>query len=138
MDARAWLESYGLAWRTKDDRALAELFTPDGMHRSSPLREPHVGREAIRSYWREATSDQEDLHLQFGEPIVMDDRVAVEWWATMIDRTWAAEHDAPNPELTLPGCLILRFNAEGLCEELREYWHVEFGGRVSPPEGWGW
>ncbi len=39
-------------------------------------------------------------------------------------------------ELTLPGCLVLRFADDGRCEELREYWHVE-SGRRHPPAGWG-
>ena len=39
-------------------------------------------------------------------------------------------------EITLPGCLLLRFAPGGRCEELREYWHVE-EGRRDPPAGWG-
>jgi hypothetical protein len=38
--------------------------------------------------------------------------------------------------ITLPGSLLLRFVADGRCEELREYWHVE-DGRHDPPPGWG-
>lgn len=47
----------------------------------------------------------------------------VEWWATF--------HDEGEP-VTLPGCLVLRFGADGLCEELREYWHVETGTFDAP------
>ena len=39
-------------------------------------------------------------------------------------------------EITLPGCLLLRFGADGLCVALREYWHIE-QGRLDPPQGWG-
>ena len=52
---------------------------------------------------------------------------AVEWWATGV------EQDGP---FTLPGCLLLRFHHGGLCEELREYWHLE-SERREPPDGWG-
>ena len=39
-------------------------------------------------------------------------------------------------EVTLPGCLLLLFAADGRCRELREYWHLE-PGRREPPPGWG-
>jgi hypothetical protein len=39
-------------------------------------------------------------------------------------------------EITLPGCLLLRFGGDGLCTALREYWHAE-QGRLDPPPGWG-
>ena len=58
---------------------------------------------------------------------VSGEKVAVEWWTTM----WAE-----GEEITIPGCLLLRFAPDGRCEELREYWHVEPGGH-EPPDGWG-
>lgn len=54
----------------------------------------------------------------------------------MEDRAWADAEGATDARPTLPGCL-LRFDDTGLCEELREYWHVAFGEPLSPPEGWG-
>ena len=125
--ARVWIEDYGDAWRRRDTAAVAELFTEDAVYRSSPFRPPAIGREAIRAYWDEATSTQENLNLRFGEPIVNGNRVAVEWWAVMRDE---------GREVTLPGALLLRFASGGRCAELREYWHVD-EGRVDPPDGWG-
>jgi uncharacterized protein (TIGR02246 family) len=127
MDVHAWIEAYGRAWRDGDDAAAADLFTEDGLYRSHPFREPHRGREAIRAYWRSATSAQQDLAVRFGEPIVAGNRAAVEWWATIRE---------DGEEVTLPGILVLRFDAAGRCEELREAWHYE-PGRREPPEGWG-
>jgi hypothetical protein len=63
-----------------------------------------------------------------GRPITTDARVAVEWWTTMID--------PDEGEITLPGCLLLRFAADGRCEELWEYWHVQ-PGRQAAPDAWG-
>jgi ketosteroid isomerase-like protein len=125
--AREWLEAYGEAWRSGDDEALAELFTADAVYRSHPFRPPLTGRDAIRGYWRESTSTQRDLDLRFGEPLVVRNRVVVEWWASMVE---------DGREITLPGCLLMRFRPGGRCHELREYWHVE-EGRHGPPEGWG-
>lgn len=139
MDIVSWVERYGRAWREKDDEAVAALFAEEATYASHPSQPPHRGREGIRAYWRRATADQEELDLRFGDPIVSADggRAAVEWWATMRDEGWAAEEGRPGEALTLPGCLVLRFSEEGLCEELREYWNVGFGPPVRPPNGWG-
>jgi hypothetical protein len=90
-----WLHQYGLAWEEGDADAAAALFTEDAVYRSSPFREPHIGRAAIREYWARATADQTGTKVRFGTPIVEGDRVAVEWWATFDDGT-------------LPGTLYLR------------------------------
>jgi ketosteroid isomerase-like protein len=127
MELDDWLKQYRQAWEERDDVAVAALFTRDAVYRSHPFREPHVGTAAIRAYWRRATSLQVGAAVWFGEPIVDGRRVAVEWWATMQDE---------GAQVTLPGCLVLRFGADGRCEELREYWHLE-RGRHQPHHGWG-
>ena len=66
--------------------------------------------------------------MRMGRPFVDGDRAAVEWWTTM--------NDADDGEITLPGCLLLRFEPDGRCSSLREYWHVEPGHR-EPHDGWG-
>jgi SnoaL-like domain len=125
--ASEWLEDYADAWRRGDPEVVAELFTEGAVYRSSPLGDPTIGREAISEYWRQSTSTQKDLDLRFGQPVVHGNRVVVEWWAVMRD---------DGSEVTLPGCLLLRFGSGGRCEDLREYWHLE-QGRHEPPEGWG-
>ena len=62
-----------------------------------------------------------------GRPIVGDERVAVEWWTLM---------DIDGEPSTLPGCLLLRFDDEGLCTELEEYFRYA-PGRQEPPANWG-
>ena len=102
MNVEAWVEEYGRAWREKDADAVVGLFTEDAEYRSGPFREPSVGSAGTREYWTRATSTQEDADVRMGTPIVAGDRVAVEWWATMRD---------DGQEITLPGCLLLRFRA---------------------------
>jgi SnoaL-like domain len=58
--------------------------------------------------------------VRMGRPFVDGNRVAVEWWTTMIEE---------GEEVTLPGCLLLRFGSDGRCVELREHWNVESGRR---------
>jgi hypothetical protein len=43
---------------------------------------------------------------------------------------------AGGSELTLSGCLLLRFDDDGLCTDLREYWQTLPEIR-RPPPGWG-
>ncbi|MBA2360657.1 MAG: nuclear transport factor 2 family protein [Actinobacteria bacterium] len=128
MDVAEWIERYRRAWEQADADAVVELFTENASYRNNIFREPHVGRAAIRAYWEQATGTQSEIEVRFGRPVVESDRVSVEWWTTM--------DEVDEGELTLPGCLVLRFSPEGLCEELREYWHFE-KGRRDPPAGWG-
>ncbi len=127
MTHEKWIEAYGRAWEAREPDAAAALFTEDAVYRAHPFREPHLRPDGIRAYWAQATATQEDVQVRFGAPIVSGERVAVEWWTTM---------RAEGEEVTIPGCLLLRFAADGRCEELREYWHVE-PGRNEPPAGWG-
>ena len=127
MNRREWLGAYARAWRERNPDAAVALFTKDAVYRSHTFREPHVGSEAIRAYWAGATARQEEVEVEMGEPVIEAERVAVEWWTTMRDG---------GEDVTLPGCLILRFAADGRCEELREYWFLE-PGRRTPHDGWG-
>jgi hypothetical protein len=123
----SWIREYHRAWVQADEDGAAMLFTEDGIYRSAPHRPPHIGRAEIRRYWREEPCLHEHVDLRFGVPLIDGRRAAVEWWAIV----------EQNGEVTTgPGCLILRFDENGLCEELREYWHDEPGVRL-PPAGWG-
>lgn len=127
MTVDEWVDAYGRAWRERDADAAVGLFTEDAEYRSSPFRQPAVGAEAIRAYWEGVTSTQEDVAVRMGTPFVAGDVVAVEWWATMIE---------DGEETTIPGCLLLRFAADGRCTALREYWFQK-PGRREPHPGWG-
>jgi ketosteroid isomerase-like protein len=123
-----WADRYARAWEEGDEDAVAGLFTEDAEYRSAPFREPFRGEAEIRAYWRRGAGTQEDVHVRMGRPFVDGDRAAVEWWTTM--------NDSDDGEITLPGCLLLRFAPDGRCAELREYWHIQ-PGRHVPHDGWG-
>ena len=128
MQLADWIEGYRRAWVERDPEAAAALFTEDASYRSSPFREPpNLGHEGVLAYWAQAVSTQEDVEVEMGEPLVDGGHVAVEWWTRM---------RADGEEITLVGCLLLRFAADGRCEDLREYWNVE-SGRLPPHGGWG-
>lgn len=127
MDVRSWLESYRVAWERKDADAAAALFSARSTYRANIFEEPFEGREGVATYWRDVTASQADVQVRIGEPLVDGDRVAAEFWTTML---------VAGDEVTLPGCLLLRFDDDGLCAALREYWHFQ-PGRFEPPAGWG-
>lgn len=122
--ARRWADGYKVAWEAGDPDAAAALYATDCVFRSAPFREPQPPVEYTRSVFPEARA----VDVHFGEPVADGDRAAVEWWATLI--LTAGE------EQTLGGCSILRFDAEGLVAEARDYWHLE-PGRREPHDTWG-
>lgn len=127
MDVGSWLDAYRRAWEDKDAEAAAALFDERATYRSNIFQEPYVGRDGVREYWQTVTPTQEDVRVRMGAPFADGDRVAAEFWTTM---------RSDGAEITLPGCLLLRFGDDGLCLALREYWHVE-PGRLEPPPEWG-
>ena len=128
MNPAEWIEGYRRAWEERDPQAAAALFTPDASYRSSPFREPpHFGQEGVVEYWAGATSTQENVQVEMGEPLVDGNHAVVEWWTRMRNG---------GEEITLVGCLLLRFAPDGRCEDLREYWNFE-SGLIPPHEGWG-
>ena len=123
----AWLEGYRRAWEEADTPAVLELFTPDATYRSHPLHPAHTGHDGVADYWNQATASQRDVRVRFGDAIVDGDRVAAEWWTTM---------HADGTPVTLVGCLLLSFAADGRCQALRECWNLT-EALVDPPPDWG-
>ena len=95
-----WIERYRRAWETADSDEVVDLFTPDASYRSSVFREPYRGSDAIRQYWRRGAGTQREVAVQMCRPVVTDDRVAVEWWTTMIDPD-EGDHPAGLPAAAL-------------------------------------
>ena len=127
MTTTQWLEGYRDAWHTRDPEAAAALFTEDARYREEPYAEPFEGRAGVRDYWARVTATQEDVDFRYGTPLTVGNRAAVEWWVTLRNG---------GVDVTLAGEFWLVFDDDGLCRELREYWH--FGaGHLTPPAGWG-
>jgi limonene-1,2-epoxide hydrolase len=126
-EAIAWLEGYRRAWERADARGVLELFTPDARYRAHPLRPAHTGHDGVAAYWARATADQVEVRVRLGDPVVDGQRVAAEWWTTMV----AGGHPA-----TVAGCLLLTFAADGRCRDLRECWN-ETDSVTDPQPDWG-
>jgi hypothetical protein len=122
--ARAWVEAWDRSWRSKDESVLAPVYTDDAAHRSRPDREPQHPIDYAR--WAFAEGG-EDLELWWGEPLVADNRAAVEWWASLTDS---------GELVTLAGTSWLTFGNDGRVTEQHDYWTIT-PGRAAPWEGWG-
>jgi len=122
-----WIRGYRDAWEQRDPVAVSGLFSPSSTYRSNIFEEVHQGREGVKDYWKSVTASQSDVRVRMGRPFVDGSRVAVEFWTTM---------RVEGEEVTLPGCLLLDFDDDGLCSHLREYWHYQ-PGLFEPPTGWG-
>jgi hypothetical protein len=120
---RAWIDGWSRGWPAKDADVIAALYTDDATFVSQPFRQ-HM---PPGDYARWAFEEQDELEFWFGEPIVSENRAAVEYWAVI---TFEGKPS------TLAGISVLRFAPDGLCESQRDYWVME-EGRREPPAGWG-
>ena len=118
MDAaRAWVEAWELGWRIHDAEPIVARYAEGAVFRSHPFREPEDPRAYVERVLAEEEAEPE---VWFGEPIVSGDRAAVEYWAIL---------RVEGKEQTLAGTTLLRFDAEGLVVEHRDYWALEAGRR---------
>ena len=128
--AARWAATWTAAWTAHDVEAVVALYAEDCVHRSTPFRPPHRGRNGVREYVAGAFADERAVdEVRFSAPVVHGDRAFVEYWATFVD--------AGGEPATLAGCAVSRFDADGQVTEARDYWHLEPGHRPPPPdEGW--
>jgi uncharacterized protein (TIGR02246 family) len=123
--ARRWAATWTAAWRAHDVEAVVALYAGDSVHRSTPFRPPHRGRHAVRDYVTQAFADEQRIDdVRFDTPVVQGDRACVEYRARFLDHHGTA--------MTLAGCAMARFDADGLIAEARDYWHLQEGD--LPPE----
>lgn len=120
---RAWIESWEAGWPTEDVDAIAARYRPDAPYRSHPFREPTSAREYVSKAFTEETL----IRCWFGEPIVQDDRAAVEYWAIL--------RSPDGTQISIAGHSHLRFDEDGLVAEHRDYW-TQRDGAAEPPSGW--
>jgi ketosteroid isomerase-like protein len=121
-----WAEMWERAWPRRDVEAIAALYADGVLYRALVFRDPDRGLEGVRRYLMREFAAESEVECRFGTPVAAGDRAAVEWWSSWI------ENGKP---ITLAGATILRFDADGLVVDHRDYWNsVE---RREPPfDGW--
>lgn len=118
-----WLEGYRRAWETRDPDAAAALFSERAEYRETPFSPPHLGRDGVRRYWREATGSQRDISFRYRILSIRADG-GIAHWTARFTRVPSGER------VLLDGIFVLDFDDEGQCQGLREWWHY-----LSPQEG---
>ena len=121
--ARRWAETWERCWALGEVDPIVALYDDAASFRSHPFRDERRGREGVRAYVDAAFAVEEAVEAVFAEPLCEGERALVEWWATLYE---------DGEEITLCGCSLLRFGADGLCLSQRDYWH-RARGRVPPP-----
>ncbi len=111
-----WLEGYRRAWETRDPEAAAALFSQDVRYYETPFVAPAQGRVGVRKYWANATRSQADVSFSYEILSVSRHQGIARWWA-------AYTRVSSGVTAKLDGMFLLEFNDEGLCRELREWWH---------------
>jgi uncharacterized protein (TIGR02246 family) len=85
--ARRWAATWTAAREAHDVEAVVALYADDCVHRSTPFRPPHRGRQAVRDYVTQAFADEQRIDdVRFGTPVVEGDRACVEYWARFLDQ----------------------------------------------------
>ena len=125
--AAAFVEAYGRTWESWDVSGFVDLFSDEVVYVAHPTQETVVGREALERYLRKEATEQGEVSVRMGEPVIEGDRVAAEFWVTATSEGQPA---------TITGCLIARLASDGRCVSFREYWFDE-EGHASAFEGWG-
>ncbi|GII66740.1 hypothetical protein Skr01_68250 [Sphaerisporangium krabiense] len=118
--AERFTRTWERGWAAHDAELIGALYAEDAVHRSMPFRPVHRGRAGVLEYIRWSFGAERAVDVRFGAPIVDGDRAFAEY------RAFLVESDGGKP-VTLAGCVVVRFGADGLAAETRDYWHVSDG-----------
>jgi hypothetical protein len=121
--ARRWADVLREAWPAGEIEAFIALYADDAVFRG-PFGDPEPAVDHMR---RTLSLGEPGPAVWVGEPIVVGDRAAVEWWAIIVSDGEAQSFSAT---------AWLRFDAKGAVIEEHDHWHSS-AGRKEPWPGWG-
>jgi hypothetical protein len=108
--AERWRDVWARGWRAQETHEILALYAPGATLQSHPFRDVQAPRDYIDPTFGEEVSAE----CEFREPIVDGDRAAVEWSADTKLKDGGTEK--------LAGVSLLRFDADGLVVEQRDFW----------------
>jgi SnoaL-like domain len=106
--AQRWADVWERGWHEHDAAAITALYAEGAFWQHHPFREPEPG------YVARVFAEEESTQCRFGAPIVDGDQAAVHWSAQTRLTDGGTE--------TLAGVSLLRFGADGLVTEERDFW----------------
>lgn len=115
-DFERWLGALGRAWEGRDAPAAAALFSPGVSYSEDPFAAPLRGQESVLAYWRAETAAQEQIAVSFEVLGVWEGGGAAHWNARF-------RRIGSGQAVELDGALVVSFDRDGRCAELREWWH---------------
>jgi hypothetical protein len=107
--AQRWARVWERGWREHNAAAITALYAEGAVWQQHPFREPEPG------YLARVFAEEESAQCQFGTPLVDGGQAAVPWRA----QTKLAGGGTED----LAGVSLLRFDADGLVTEERDYWN---------------
>ena len=114
----AWLARYKQAWEQRDPAQAVALFTENAPYHEMPFDAPKAGRAGIRDYWATVTADQRNIDFK-SQVVAVNGQTGVARWSASLSSA------ASGARIELDGAFVLQFDGDsGLCNELREWWHV--------------
>jgi hypothetical protein len=128
--AQAWLDRYVAAWLSYDPAAIGDLFSEEVAYRYHPYDEPITGRDAVVTSWLgesdaagASTRDEPGTYHAAYTPYAVDGD-------SVVATGTSSYRDQPGGPVTrvYHNCFLLRFDAEGRCRELTEYYVQERHG----------
>jgi SnoaL-like domain len=108
--AERWRDTWERGWRAHEADEIVALYAPGAHLQSHPFR----NAQAPADYIEPTLAVEASTECAFGEPLVDGDRAAVEWSAETKLKDGGTER--------LAGVSLLRFDADGLVLEQRDFW----------------
>jgi hypothetical protein len=131
-----FMQGYKTAWEQRDEHLLCKLFAQDGTYHNTPFAAQR-GHAEIATYWQRVKL-QEDIEVTYQVLARMPAGGVARWHVTYqvaseeLFAIWARSTGTgvparktgdPLPRLALDGILVAEFNAAGLCQVCRIWWH---------------
>jgi hypothetical protein len=113
---RSWLESYGRAWESRDPQIFVDLFADDASYYVNPFSELISGRSALRDYWSNIISSQEQARFDYEVLAITQDSGIAHWWTSFV-------YVSSKTKVKLDGIFVVSLISENRCKVLRQWWH---------------
>jgi hypothetical protein len=111
-----WMHKYKEAWEQFDADLALSLFAPNASYYETPFHYPITGYDNLHAYWTSAPHYQKDVNFEY-EIITLKGNTGYATWRVTYYQ-WAT-----GETVTLDGVFEVKFSSDGLCSQLKSWWH---------------